>query len=72
MIFSALVCYCSLDAGQKSYDLGEVPIFVRQSIEKTPIKLKVGKWQATKLPGPWIRSISLDKCCSLRAKWGSF
>ena len=44
MMFSALVCYCHLDARQESYDLGEFPVLVRQNIERTLIKLKVGKW----------------------------
>ena len=43
MILSVLVCYCNLDTGQKSYDLGEFPVLVRQNVERTPIKLKVGK-----------------------------
>ena len=58
MIFSALVRYCTLDTKQESYDLGEVPVLVRQNNENTLIKLKVGKWQATKVPGPWIRGIA--------------
>ena len=55
MIFSALVCYCNLDTGQETYDLGEFPVLMRQNSEITPINLKVGKGQATQLPGPWIR-----------------
>ena len=55
MILSAIVYYCNLDTGQERYDLGEFPVLVRQNIERTPIKLKVGKRQATKLPSPWIR-----------------
>ena len=56
-ILTAFVCYCSLGTGQESYDLGDLPVLVRQNIERTPIKLKAGKWQATKLSGPWIRRI---------------
>ena len=52
MILPALVCYCNLDTRQESYDLGKFPVLVRQNIERTPVKLKVGKWQATKLSGP--------------------
>ena len=58
MILSALVYFYSLDAGQESYELGDLPVLVRQNIEKTPIKLKVGIWQATKLLGPWIGRIA--------------
>ena len=58
MILSALACHCSLDTGQESYDIGSLPVLVKQSIERTPMKLKVGKWQATKLSGPWIRRIA--------------
>ena len=58
MILSDLVCFCSLDTGQENYDLGDFPFIVRQNIEMTPIKLKVGKWQATKLPGSCIRRIA--------------
>ena len=55
MILSDLVYFYSLDIGQESYDLGDLSVLVRQNIEMTPIKLKVGKWQSTKLPGSWIR-----------------
>ena len=58
MILSDLVCFCSLDTEQESYDLGDFFIFVRQNNEMTPIKLKVGKRQATKLPGSCTRRIS--------------
>ena len=58
MILSDLVFFCSLDAGQESYDLGDFSILVRQNTKMTPIKLKVGKWQATKLPSSWIRRIA--------------
>ena len=58
MILPDLVCFCSLDTGQENYDFGDSPFIVRQNIEKTPIKLKVGKWQATKLPGSCIRRIA--------------
>ena len=58
MILSDLVCFCSLDTGQENYDLGDISFIVRQNIEMTPIKLKVGKWQATKLPGSCIRRIA--------------
>ena len=71
MILLALAYYCSLDTGQENYDLGDFPVFVRQNIEMAPMKLKVGKWQATKLPGPCIRRIARDKCCSLTVGWGS-
>ena len=58
MILLDLVCFCSLDIGQESYDLGDFSLFVRQNTKKTPIKLTVGKWQATKLPDYWIRRIA--------------
>ena len=58
MILSDLVCFCSLDTGQENYDLGDFSFIVRQNIEMTPIKLKVRKWQATKLPGSCIRRIA--------------
>ena len=58
MILSDLVCFCSLDTGQENYDLGDFSFIVRQNIEMTLIKLKVGKWQATKLPGSCIRRIA--------------
>ena len=43
MILSDLVCFCSLDTGQENYDLGDFSFIVRQNIEITLIKLKVGK-----------------------------
>ena len=49
MILSALACHCSLDTGQESYDLGDLPVLVRHNIEKRLMKLKVGKWPASKL-----------------------
>ena len=55
MILPALAYYCNLDTGEENYDLGEFPVLVRQNIERTPIKPKVEKLQATKLPSPWIR-----------------
>ena len=58
MILSDLVCFCNLDIGQESYDLGGLFVLVIQSIDMTPIKLKVGKWQAIKLPGSWIKRIA--------------
>ena len=58
MILSDLICFCSLDTGQENYDLGDFSFIVRQSIETTPIKLKVGKWQVTKLSGSCIRRIA--------------
>ena len=58
MILPDLVHFCSLDTGQESYDRGDFPVLLRQKIEMTPIKLKVGKWQATELPGPCIRRIA--------------
>ena len=51
MILSDLICFCSLDTGQESCDLGDFSVLVRQNTEMTPVKLKVGKWQATKLLG---------------------
>ena len=57
MMLSALVCFCSLDAGLENYDLGDFSFIVRQNIEVTPIKLKVGKWQATKLSGSRWKSV---------------
>ena len=47
MILSDLVCFFSLDTGQENYDLGDCSFTVRQNIEMTLIKLKVGKRQAT-------------------------
>ena len=58
MILSDLVCFCYLDTGQESYDLGDFFVLVRQNIEMTPIKQKVRKWQTTKVPGSWIRKIA--------------
>ena len=58
MMLADPVCFCSLDTGQESYDLGDLCVLVRLNTEMTPIKLKVGKWQATKLPGPWIKRIA--------------
>ena len=58
MTLSALDCHCSLDTGQESYDLDDLPVLVKQNIERTPMKLKVRKWQATKPSGPWIRRIA--------------
>ena len=58
MILSDLVCFCSLDTRQESYDLGDFSVLVRQNIKMTLIKLKVGKWQARKLPDSWIRRIA--------------
>ena len=58
MILSALLCFCSLDAGLENYDLGDFSFIVRLNIKMTPIKLKVGKWQATKLPGSCISKIA--------------
>ena len=52
MILLALECHCCLDTGQESYDLGDLPVLVKQNIERTIMKLKAGKWQATKLSGP--------------------
>ena len=52
MILSALECHCSLDTGQESYDLDDLSVLVRQNIERTRMKLKVRKWQVTKLSGP--------------------
>ena len=60
-MLSDLVCFCSLDTGQENYDLGDFSFIIRQNIEMTPIKLIVGKWQATKLTGSWIRGIAQDK-----------
>ena len=54
MILTDLAYFFSLDTGQETYDLGDFAVLVRQNIEITPIKLKVGKWQATKLPSSWI------------------
>ena len=71
MISSDLVCFCSLGTGQENYDLGEFSFIVRRNIKMTLIKLKVGKWQATKLPGSCIRRIARDKCRSLRVEWRS-
>ena len=58
IILSAPECHCGLDTGQESYDLDDLPVLAKQNIERTPMKLKVGKWQATKLSGPWIRRIA--------------
>ena len=58
MILADLVCFCSLDTGQESYDIGDFSVLVRQNIERTPMKLKVGKLQATKLLSPWIKRIA--------------
>ena len=58
MILSDLVCFCNLDTGQENYYLGDFSLIVYQNIEMTPIKLKVGKWQTTKLPGSCIRRIA--------------
>ena len=58
MIVLDFVYFCSLDTGKESYDLGDLSFIARQNIEMTPIKLKVGKWQATKLPGSCIRRIA--------------
>ena len=58
MIVLNLVCDCSLDTRQERYDLREFPVLVRQNIKRTPIELKVVKWQATKLPSLWIRRIA--------------
>ena len=44
MILSAFVCHCSLNTRQESYDLGDLPVLVKQNIERTPMKLKFGKW----------------------------
>ena len=56
MILSAYVCCCGLDTGQKNYDLGDLPVLVIWNTGRTWIKLKVAKWQAAKLSGPWIRT----------------
>ena len=58
MIFSALACHLSLDTKQESYDIGNFPVLVKQNIERKLLQLKNGKWQATKLSGPWIRRIA--------------
>ena len=58
MILSDLVCFCNLDTGRENYDLGDFSFIVKQNIEMTPIKLKVGIWQATKLPDSCIRRIA--------------
>ena len=58
MLLLALECYCCLDTGQESYAIDDLPVLVKQNVERTPMKLKVGKWQATKLSGPWIRRIA--------------
>ena len=58
MILFDLLCFCSLDTEQESCDLGNFFVLVRQNIEMTPIKLKVEKWQGTKLPGSCIRRIA--------------
>ena len=58
MILSDLVCFCSLDTGQENYDPRDFSFIVKQNIEMTLIKLKVGKWQATKLLGSCIRRIA--------------
>ena len=71
MILYDIVCFCSLDTRQENYDFGDFSVLVRQNIEMTPIKLIVGKWQATKLPGSWIRGIAQDKCRILRVEWKS-
>ena len=57
MILSDLVCFCSLDTGQENYDIRDFSV-VRQNIEMTLIKLKVGKCQAAKLTGSWIWRIA--------------
>ena len=57
-MLSALACYCSLDTKQKRYGFEDFPVLVRPNIKKTPTKLKVGKWQVTKHPGPWIKKIA--------------
>ena len=44
MIVSDLVCFCSLDTRQESYDLGDFSVLVRQNIKMTLIKLKVREW----------------------------
>ena len=44
MILLDIVYFCILDTGQESSDLGYFSVFVRQNIEMTPIKVKVGKW----------------------------
>ena len=72
MILSSLVCFCSLDTGQESYALGDFSALAKQNIEMTPIKMKVGNWQALKLPGSWIRRVACNKYCSLRVEWRSF
>ena len=46
------LCYCNLDTRQEIYNLEELPVFVKQSIERISLKLKVGKCEATKLPNP--------------------
>ena len=58
MILSALACHCSLNTGQESYDLEDLTVLVKQNIERTPMKLKVGKRQAIKLSGTCIRRIT--------------
>ena len=57
-ILLALVCHCSLDTRQEIYDLVYLPVLVRWNIERTPMKLKVERRQATILSGPWIRRIA--------------
>ena len=57
MTLSALVCYFSLETKLESYYLVGLFGLVRQNSKGTPIQVKVGKWQDTKLSGPWIRII---------------
>ena len=42
MILLDLVCFCSLDTGQESYDLGDPSVLMRQNMEMTLMKLTVG------------------------------
>ena len=52
MIFSDLVCFCSLDTGQEIYDLGDFSVLVRQNTEMTLIKLKLGNGKPQNFQAP--------------------